>query len=200
MTAAVVLRKQQQGKVTKKKKCNIVYMAFWGLHVPWLALAGREAIPWLLARFSDFERSAHAPWSPAGTHTYTVVYRRDPCVPHSREHDGRPAAGKTKVLYQVFREKKIVLYVFNGNCSLPQQVQYKSKSTTAAFKGYFIPGIDKPRYNSRASSFSFRDSHETCFCMFTLQRAAARYTRSKKEKLKLLPLVETVLCCWLDGW
>ena len=60
----------------------------------WLALAGRKAIPRLLARFRDFERPEHAPRSPAGTQTCAVVYRRPPCVPRSRDREKRPTAGR----------------------------------------------------------------------------------------------------------
>ena len=58
-------------------------MTLWGFARAWLALAGRKAIPSLLARFRDFERPEHAPRSPAGTHTCTVVYRRAPACPAS---------------------------------------------------------------------------------------------------------------------
>ena len=61
-----------------------------------MALADRKAIPWLLARFRDFELLEHAPRSPAGTHTCTVVYRRIPCVPRSRERENRPTAEREK--------------------------------------------------------------------------------------------------------
>ena len=71
-------------------------MTFWGFAWPWLALAGRKAILLLLARFGDFERPGHAPRSPAGTHTCTVVYKRVPCVPRSREREERPSAGRAK--------------------------------------------------------------------------------------------------------
>ena len=57
------------------------------------ALAPRKAIPCLLARFRDFARPQHAPRSPGGTQTCAVVYRRAP-VPHSREREGRPVAGR----------------------------------------------------------------------------------------------------------
>ena len=40
------------------------------------ALVLRKATPCLLARFGDLERPEHTPWSPAWTHTCTVVYRR----------------------------------------------------------------------------------------------------------------------------
>ena len=47
-------------------------MAFLrGFAWAWLALAGRKAIPWLLARFCDFESPEHTPRSPGGTHTCT---------------------------------------------------------------------------------------------------------------------------------
>ena len=87
MTASAVLQKQQQQREVK----NTNKMTFWGFAWAWLALAGCKAIPRLLARFRDFERPEHAPRSPAGTHTCTVVYRRPPCVPRSRERKKRPA-------------------------------------------------------------------------------------------------------------
>ena len=61
------------------------------------ALASLKTAPWLLARFRDFERPEHALWSPAGTHTCNVVYRRPPCVPCGRELEKRPAAGREKL-------------------------------------------------------------------------------------------------------
>ena len=48
----------------------------------------------LLARFSDFGGPEHAPRSPAGTSTCTVVYTRVHSVPRSREREKRPAAGR----------------------------------------------------------------------------------------------------------
>ena len=68
---------------------------FWGFAWARLAplIAGRKAIPWLFARFRNFERPEHAPWSPAKTHTCTV-YRRVPCVPRGRERQKRPAAAR----------------------------------------------------------------------------------------------------------
>ena len=74
-------------------------MTFWGVAWAWWGQAGRKAIPWLLARFRDFERPEHAPLTPAGTQTCTVVYRRVPCVPRSREREKRPAAGRYFFLY-----------------------------------------------------------------------------------------------------
>ena len=56
-----------------------------------------KAILWLLARFRDFERPEHAPRSPAGTHTCTVMYTRVPCMPRSRKREQRPEAGKKNV-------------------------------------------------------------------------------------------------------
>ena len=58
------------------------------------ALALRKATPWLLARFSNFERPEHAPRSPAWTHTCAVVYGRCPCVPRNRERENRPVTGR----------------------------------------------------------------------------------------------------------
>ena len=69
-------------------------MSFWGFPWPWLSLARRKAITRFLARSREFERPERAPRSPAGTHACTVVYRRPPCVPHSRERQKRPAAGR----------------------------------------------------------------------------------------------------------
>ena len=66
-----------------------------------MVLAGlswsEKTIPWLLARFRDIERPEHAPRSPAGTQTYTVVYRRASCVLRSRERENGPTAGREKV-------------------------------------------------------------------------------------------------------
>ena len=70
-----------------------------GVAWAWLALDGRKAIPWLLTRFRDFERPEHTPRSPAGTHTCTVVYRRVPCVPRSREREKKTGGRKRRVLY-----------------------------------------------------------------------------------------------------
>ena len=65
--------------------------------------------PWLLARFCDFERPEHAPWSPGGTHTCAVVYRRAPCVPRGQEREKRPATGKEK--FYSIPEKNTFLYI-----------------------------------------------------------------------------------------
>ena len=68
-------------------------MAFLrGFAWAWLALAGRKAIPWLLARFRTFERPEQAPRSPAETATYTVCTGRLP----AQEREKRPAAGREK--------------------------------------------------------------------------------------------------------
>ena len=60
-------------------------------------LASRKAVPRNKASLRDFERPGHAPWSPAGARTCTVVYTRPPCVPRSREREKRPAAGREKL-------------------------------------------------------------------------------------------------------
>ena len=85
-------------------------MAFGGFASTWLARAGRKAIPWLLARFLDFERPEHAPRSPAGTHTCTIVHRQVPCVPRSREREKRPAAGREKFC---ILEQKTEIYTWS---------------------------------------------------------------------------------------
>ena len=72
-------------------------------------VAPRKATPCLLARFRDFERPEHAPRSPAGTHTCTVVYRRPPCVPRSRERKKRPAV----CVYVLVRP--FIMQVFSGS-------------------------------------------------------------------------------------
>ena len=95
LTAAAVLPKQQQREV-KKKKENESYLGFaWA----WLALAGRKANPRRHARFRDFEHPEHAPRSPAGTHTWAVVYTRPPCMLRSQEREKRPAAGREKFCF-----------------------------------------------------------------------------------------------------
>ena len=44
----------------------------------------------------EFEPPDHVPRTSARAHTCAVVFRRAPCVPRSREHDERPAAGRGK--------------------------------------------------------------------------------------------------------
>ena len=51
-----------------------------GFSIALLGSSSTESDP-VIARFRDFERPEHAPRSPAGTQTCTVVYRRFPCVP-----------------------------------------------------------------------------------------------------------------------
>ena len=63
-----------------------------GFACAWLALAGRKAILWLLARFCGFERREHTPRSPAGTHTFHRGVQAGPLrVPLPRAEDPRPA-------------------------------------------------------------------------------------------------------------
>ena len=77
----------------------------------WLALAGRKALPRLVARFRNFERPEHAPRIPAGTHTCAVVYRRPPCVPCSRERE-KNSRPELKVLYSAKRAHFIHLHMY----------------------------------------------------------------------------------------
>ena len=44
----------------------------------------------------DFEPPEHMPRTSARARTRAVVFGRAPCVPRSREHEKRPAAGRTK--------------------------------------------------------------------------------------------------------
>ena len=44
----------------------------------------------------DFESLEHVPRTSARVHTCAVVFGRAPCVPLSREHEKRPAAGREK--------------------------------------------------------------------------------------------------------
>ena len=83
---------------------NKKYTHILGFPCAWLPLAGRKVIPWLLARFRDFERPVHARRNPAGTGTFAMVYRRPPCVPRSREREKRPVAGRESY---VFRKQTI---------------------------------------------------------------------------------------------
>ena len=62
----------------------------------WMALSTRNASPWLLASFRDFEPAEHVPRTSARAHTCTAVSARASCVPRNREHDKRPAGGRAK--------------------------------------------------------------------------------------------------------
>ena len=84
------------------------------------ALGSRKATPWLLARFREFERPEHAPWSPAWTHTFTVVCRRPPCVPRSRERENRPAAGREKFCIPEKKEKENILHIASRHVFAPR--------------------------------------------------------------------------------
>ena len=44
----------------------------------------------------DFEPPQHVPRTSARAHICALVFRRAPCVPRSREHEKRPAAGREK--------------------------------------------------------------------------------------------------------
>ena len=44
----------------------------------------------------DFEPPEHVPRTSARAHICAVVFGRTPCVPRSREHEKRPAAGREK--------------------------------------------------------------------------------------------------------
>ena len=61
-----------------------------------MAQRARNTSPWLLANFRDFETPDHVPRISARAPTCAVVFRRAPCVPRSREHEERPAAGRAK--------------------------------------------------------------------------------------------------------
>ena len=44
----------------------------------------------------DFESPEHMPRTLARAHTCASLFRRAPCVPRSREHEKRPAAGRER--------------------------------------------------------------------------------------------------------
>ena len=90
---------QQQSAKQKQNRKSL-----WGFPWAWSALARRQAIPWLLSRFRDFERPVHAPRSPAGIHTCTAVYRWGPCMPRSRERE-KTRVRKRKCLYSALKSQ-----------------------------------------------------------------------------------------------
>ena len=57
-----------------------------------------ECLP-VVASFRDSVPPEHGPRTSAGAHTCAVVYGRAPCVPRSREHENRAAAGREKNAY-----------------------------------------------------------------------------------------------------
>ena len=57
----------------------------------------------------DFGPPEHVPRTSARAHTCAVVFRRAPCVPRSREHEKRPAAGREK---NAKVPKKTHLYIY----------------------------------------------------------------------------------------
>ena len=65
-----------------------------------------ESDPVVTCQISLLERPEHAPRSPAGTQTCTVVYRRVPCMPRRREREKRPEAG-TENLHIPGKKKSI---------------------------------------------------------------------------------------------
>ena len=80
-----------------------------GFASAWMALRARNASPWLLANFRDFDPPEHVPRTSARARTCAVVFGRAPCSPRSREHEkdpGRkrkkcPCAKKNTHLYEV---------------------------------------------------------------------------------------------------
>ena len=108
----------------------------------WLALAGRKALPRLVARFRNFERPEHAPRIPAGTHTCAVVYRRPPCVPCSRERE-KNSRPELKVLYSAKRAHFIHLHMYGRFVQLRYffskgSVDYRFCSAAVVFWGHFV--------------------------------------------------------------
>ena len=58
-----------------------------------MAVRARNAYPWLLANFRDFETPEDVPRTSSKAHTYAVVHGQAPCLRRSREHEKRPMAG-----------------------------------------------------------------------------------------------------------
>ena len=59
----------------------------------------------------DFEPAEHVPRTSTSAQTCAVVFGRVPCVPRSREHEKRPAAGREK---NADEQKKTHVYIVTG--------------------------------------------------------------------------------------
>ena len=84
----------------------------------WMALSARNASPWLLASYRDFEPPEHGPLTSARAHTCTAVFTRASCVQcnRSREHEKRIAGGRAKMS---MCKKKSIRYQVHSNMELP---------------------------------------------------------------------------------
>ena len=75
--------------------CRTFLQPVRGFAWAWRATCS-ECLLWLLANFRDFEPRERVPRTSARAQTRAVVFGRTPCVPRSREHEKRPAAGREK--------------------------------------------------------------------------------------------------------
>ena len=64
-----------------------------------MGLDGSTCSEYLSAVTCDFDPPEHVPRTLARAHACAVVFGRAPCVPQSREHEKRPAAGREKKAY-----------------------------------------------------------------------------------------------------
>ena len=108
-----------------------------GLAWTWMALRARNASPWLLANFRDFEPPEHVPRTSARAYTCVLVFGRTRCVPRRREHEKRSAAGREKNANRVFAKVRFSKFTFFKNCP---EGKIRGKFLKKKVKMYFIEG------------------------------------------------------------
>ena len=81
---------------------------FFGFSWAWLALAGRNAIPWLFTTFRDFEPSEHVPRTLARAHTYTQCSPGPPACPVTERKRKDPRAQEQRM---PISKKSSIIYI-----------------------------------------------------------------------------------------
>ena len=98
----------------------------------WMALRARNAPPWLLANFRDFEPPEHVTRISARAHTCALVFGRAPCVPRSREHGKRLAAGREKNA-DVQKKTHLHVVIYEYDCCSQEELRGGSPHTAHGY-------------------------------------------------------------------
>lgn len=119
-----------------------------GFPLTCLALAGRKAPRWLLARIRDSAGPENTPRTSGGACICAVGYTHPPCMPRGRERERRPAGRREKL--RVPEKEGVFSYVRHmralpANCDGSHSSQKRQWTQNAIFPHYLpytVPGND----------------------------------------------------------
>ena len=156
-----------------------------------MALRARMASPSLLANFRDCEPSEHMPRTSARAHTCAVVIGRASCVPRSREHQKRPAAGRQKKSHvqkeHILQRSSEYQYQSSGLNDSPVRVVFEDSSPQGTWGVEMTLSPTRPQRTWRLKGLGPASFQGTQGAKNTESRQSTGYLGAKRTESRQSP-------------